>query len=95
LGNTPSLDDVLVGSVLTGTLFAAGAPWPKDMPDAQSFIVSYRSVSNGAEPGPYAWSTYQAAQLLFDAMARCGRRPASARNWRRVLTRTGRCPTFP
>jgi ABC-type branched-subunit amino acid transport system substrate-binding protein len=68
--NTPSLDDVLAGNVLTGTLFAAGAPWPKDMPDAQSFIVRYRSLSNSAEPGPYAWSTYQAAQMLFDAMTR-------------------------
>ena len=69
-GNTPSLDEVLAGSVLTGTVFAAGAPWPKDVPDAQSFIALYRSVSNGAEPGPYAWATYQAAQMLFDAMAR-------------------------
>ena len=68
--NAPSLDDVFAGSRLTGTLFAAGAPWPKDRPDAQSFIATYRSVFKGAEPGPYAWATYQAARMLFDAMAR-------------------------
>jgi ABC-type branched-subunit amino acid transport system substrate-binding protein len=69
-GNTPSLDDVFAGGLLTGTQFAAGAPWPKDRPDAQSFLATYRSVFKGAEPGPYAWATYQAAQVLFDAMAR-------------------------
>ena len=70
LSGTVSLDDVFAGSVLTGTLFAAGAPWPKDISAARQFIASYRVVSNGAEPGPYAWATYLAVQMLFDAMAR-------------------------
>ena len=48
----------------------AGAPWPKDVPDAQAFIARYRAISSGAEPGPYAWATYQATRLLFDAMER-------------------------
>jgi ABC-type branched-subunit amino acid transport system substrate-binding protein len=64
-----SLDDVLAGTVATGVLFATGAPWPQDVPEAQRFIASYRAVSNGAEPGPFAWATYQGVQMLFDAMA--------------------------
>jgi ABC-type branched-subunit amino acid transport system substrate-binding protein len=70
LSSTVSLDDVLAGGVLSGTLVRAGAPWPQDIPEAQQFVARYRAVSNGAEPGPYAWATYQAAQMLFDAIAR-------------------------
>jgi ABC-type branched-subunit amino acid transport system substrate-binding protein len=72
LGASLSLDQVFVGDVPPETLFVTGAPWPRDVlqaPGAQQFIASYRTVSNGAEPGPYAWATYQAAQMLFDAMA--------------------------
>lgn len=75
LNSTVSLDDVLAGGVLTGTLVAAGAPWPQDVPEARQFIARYRTVSNGAEPGPYAWATYQSAQMLFDAIARAPGRP--------------------
>ncbi|MBS1245622.1 MAG: exported protein of unknown function [Chloroflexi bacterium] len=64
------LDQVFAGAVMTGTIFASGALWPRDVPEAQPFIADYRKVSNGAEPGPYAWATYQAVQMLFDAMAR-------------------------
>jgi ABC-type branched-subunit amino acid transport system substrate-binding protein len=64
-----SLDQVFVGGAMTGTVFATGAPWPNDIQGTQQFIANYRTVSNGAEPGPYAWATYQAAQMLFDAMA--------------------------
>jgi len=75
VGGTVSLDDVLAGGVLTGTLVGTGAPWPQDVPEARQFVVRYRAVSNGAEPGPYAWATYQAAQMLFDAIARAPDRP--------------------
>ena len=64
------LDHVLAGGVPTGTTFWAGAPWPKDVPDAQAFIANYRAISSGVEPGPYAWATYQATSLLFGAMER-------------------------
>jgi len=68
LSGSASLDDVLAGLVTTGTILT-GVPWPRDVPEAQQFIANYRSVSNGAEPGPYAWATYQATQMLFEAMA--------------------------
>ncbi len=74
ISGSVSLDDVLAGGVLTGTLVAVGAPWPHDVPQARQFIARYRVVSNGVEPGPYAWATYQAAQMLFDAI---GRAPGS------------------
>ena len=70
MGESIGLDQVFSGGVTTGTVFASGAPWPRDVPEAQPFIANYRAVSNGAEPGPYAWATYQAVQMLFDAMAR-------------------------
>lgn len=69
ISGSASLDDFFAGVVTTGTILT-GAPWPRDVPDAQQFIVNYRSASNGAEPGPYAWATYQATQMLFDAIAR-------------------------
>ena len=69
LGGTTSLDEIFAGGAATGTVFASGVPWPQDVPEAQQFIANYHSVSNGIEPGPYAWATYQAAQMLFDAMA--------------------------
>lgn len=69
VSNSTGLDDVFAGSVTTGTVFFAGAPWPRDLPAAWQFVASYRAVSNGVEPGPYAWATYQAVQMLFDAMA--------------------------
>jgi ABC-type branched-subunit amino acid transport system substrate-binding protein len=75
MSSSASLDDVLAGRVLSGTLVSVGAPWPQDVPEAQPFIARYRVVSNGLEPGPYAWATYQAAQMLFDAI---GRAPGGA-----------------
>jgi ABC-type branched-subunit amino acid transport system substrate-binding protein len=69
MGESIGLDQVFAGGVTTGTVFVSGAPWPRDVPEAQPFIANYRAVSNGAEPGPYAWATYQAVQMLFDAMA--------------------------
>ena len=70
ISRSASLDDVLAGRVLSGTLVGVDAPWPQDVPEAQPFIARYRVVSNGLEPGPYAWATYQAAQMLFDAIGR-------------------------
>ncbi len=70
IGESIGLDQVFAGGVTTETVFASGAPWPRDVPEAQPFIANYRAVSNGTEPGPYAWATYQAVQMLFDAMAR-------------------------
>jgi len=70
ISESVGLEQVFAGGVMTGTIFATGAPWPRDVPEAQQFIANYRTVSNGMEPGPYAWATYQAVQMLFDAMAR-------------------------
>jgi ABC-type branched-subunit amino acid transport system substrate-binding protein len=69
ISDSISLDEAFVGGVTTGTVFATGAPWPNDVQGTQQFRANYRAVSNGAEPGPYAWATYQAAHMLFDAMA--------------------------
>jgi ABC-type branched-subunit amino acid transport system substrate-binding protein len=69
ISDSINLDQVFVGDALPGTVFATGAPWPNDVQGTQQFIANYRAVSNGAEPGPYAWATYQAAQVLFEAMA--------------------------
>ena len=62
-------DDVFAGGVATGTVLATGAPWPQDVPGAEPFIASYRAISGGVEPGPYAWATYRAVHILFEAMA--------------------------
>ena len=62
-------DDVFAGGVATGTVLVTGAPWPQDVPGAEPFIARYRAISGGVEPGPYAWATYQAVQMLFEAMA--------------------------
>ncbi len=70
LDTSIGLDDAFAGGVPTGTVLVTGALWPRDVPGAQQFISGYRAVSNGAEPGPYAWATYQATQMLFEAMAR-------------------------
>jgi len=75
IGHLIALDDVFAYSAAVGTVFVSGAAWPKDVPEAQQFIASYRHVSNGAEPGPYAWATYQAARILFDAIASASDRP--------------------
>jgi ABC-type branched-subunit amino acid transport system substrate-binding protein len=73
LNNSLGLDEVMAGGVPSGTIFSTGARWPQDVPDAQAFIANYRVVSNGAEPGPCAWATYEAVTLLFDALERSGR----------------------
>jgi ABC-type branched-subunit amino acid transport system substrate-binding protein len=70
ISESVGLDQVLAGGVTTGTIFTSGAPWPRDVPGTEQFIADYKTVSNGAEPGPYAWATYRAVQMLFDAMAR-------------------------
>ena len=62
-------DDVFAGGVATGTVLVTGAPWPQDVPGAEPFIANYRAISGGVEPGPYAWATYRAVQMLFEAMA--------------------------
>ena len=69
LSDSARLDDVFAGSVATRTTFVTGAPWPAHVPGAERFIARYRAVSSGIEPGPYALATYEAVQILFDAMA--------------------------
>jgi ABC-type branched-subunit amino acid transport system substrate-binding protein len=71
-------DDVFAGGVATGTVLVTGAPWPQDVAGAEPFIASYRAVSGGVEPGPYAWATYQAVQMLFEAMASVPGEPTRA-----------------
>jgi ABC-type branched-subunit amino acid transport system substrate-binding protein len=70
LSGTVGLDEVLAGTVPTGTVFLTDAPWPAHMLDVSMgmFIARYREAANGAEPGPYAWATHQAIQMLFAAM---------------------------
>jgi ABC-type branched-subunit amino acid transport system substrate-binding protein len=71
-GQPPALtgqDDVFAGGVATGTVLMTGAPWPQDVPGAEPFITRYRAISGGVEPGPYAWATYRAVQILFEAMS--------------------------
>ena len=69
LSRSVHLEDVIAGSVATRTTFVTGAPWPADVPGKEKFVAGYRAVSNGMEPGPYALATYEAAQMLFEAMA--------------------------
>jgi len=71
LGTAAALEDVLAGSVVSGTV-ATGAPWPRDVPEARSFIANYRAVAGGAEPGPDAWATYQAGRMGWEARAQAG-----------------------
>jgi ABC-type branched-subunit amino acid transport system substrate-binding protein len=72
LNNSPGLDEVMAGGLPGGAIFSTGARWPQDAPDAQAFIARYRAASNGVEPGPYAWATYEAVNGLFAALERSG-----------------------
>ncbi len=70
LNGTVGLDEVVAGTVPTGTVFITSAPWPAHLPDMSlgMFITRYREAANGAEPGPYALATHRAIQMLFAAM---------------------------
>jgi len=58
----------IAGADAQGTLFVTGVPWPQDIPGADQFIAEYASVSGGLLPGPYAWTAYQAARVLLEAI---------------------------
>ncbi len=60
----------IAGLQAEGTVFVTGAPWPQDVAGAEQFIASYEAVSGGSPPGPYAWATFQAAQMLLEATRR-------------------------
>ena len=54
-------------------LFAASVPHPADIAAAAAFIEAYTAIPiDGTRPGPIALQTYDAMQLLFDALARAG-----------------------
>jgi len=59
----------LAGSAAEGVEFIAPAPLPADSADP-TFADRYRAISNGVEPRSYAVLAYDAAQVLFDALAR-------------------------
>ena len=50
-------------------LFVSPAPMPADSADA-AFADRFRAISNGVEPNSYSVLAYDAAHLLFDAIAR-------------------------
>jgi ABC-type branched-subunit amino acid transport system substrate-binding protein len=58
----------LAGSLANGVRFVAPAPYPPDSTDA-SFADRYRAISNGVEPRSNAVLAYDAARLLFAAIA--------------------------
>lgn len=59
----------LAGPAAEGVYFVAPAPFPADSADP-SFADRYRAISSGVEPRAYAVLAYDAARLLFDAIAR-------------------------
>ncbi len=71
LGSLAGLEDAFVGLAGTGMVFTTTVAWPRDLtgvPSAGQFVQDYVTVSGGAQPGPYAWATYQATQTLFEAL---------------------------
>jgi len=68
----------LAGRLANGVRFVAPAPYPADSADV-GFADRYRAISNGVEPRSNAVLAYDAARLLFAAIAdsvRSGRTPS-------------------
>lgn len=68
----------LAGASAEGVHFVAPAPLPADSADP-SFAERYRQISTGVEPRSYSVLAYDAARVLFDAIARdirANRRPS-------------------
>lgn len=42
----------------------------EDAPSTEQFIADYVAVSGGTPPGPYAWATFHAVQVLLEAARR-------------------------
>lgn len=50
-------------------LFGASVPNPSDMPEAAAFVAAYNAIPiDGTRAGPIALQTYEAMNLLFDAL---------------------------
>ena len=58
----------LAGPLAEGARFVAAAPYPADSTDPV-FAERYRAISGGVQPGPNAVLAYDAARLLFAALA--------------------------
>jgi ABC-type branched-subunit amino acid transport system substrate-binding protein len=58
----------LAGGLANGVRFIAPAPYPADSTDP-GFAARYRAISNGVEPRSNAVLAYDAARLLFNAIA--------------------------
>jgi ABC-type branched-subunit amino acid transport system substrate-binding protein len=66
----------LAGSLANGVRFVAQAPYPADSTDP-GFSGRYRAISNGVEPRANAVLAYDAARLLFAAIAQSAARGAA------------------
>jgi branched-chain amino acid transport system substrate-binding protein len=60
----------VAGHAAQATTFVTPWPFPPDLPDGDAFVVAYRGVSNGVEPGPLALPAYEATWMLIEALAR-------------------------
>jgi len=59
----------IAGPAAEGAVAALGAPLPADLASPDEFVTRYRALAN-AEPGWRAPLAYDAANVLFDAIAR-------------------------
>jgi ABC-type branched-subunit amino acid transport system substrate-binding protein len=70
----------LAGPLAEGVHVVVSAPFPADSTDP-AFADRYRAISNGVEPRAYAVLAYDAARVLFEAIARdiqANRKPTRA-----------------
>jgi ABC-type branched-subunit amino acid transport system substrate-binding protein len=69
----------LVGAVSEGTLVALGAPLPADLPQPGDFAARYAAIA-GAPPDWRAPLAYDAAHMLFEAIAQAAGRGVPSRS---------------
>lgn len=62
--------DVAGASAVKGQRFLTPYPFPEDLPDTQDWRQAYKSLGpHVPQPGPYALPTYEAVNLLAEALA--------------------------
>lgn len=69
----------IAGPAAEGTVVVLGAPLPADLAAPGDFVARYRALAN-AEPGWRAPLAYDAANLLFDAIARAAAKGPPSRS---------------
>ncbi len=69
----------IAGPAAEGSIVILGAPLPGDVAGADGFISRYRAIA-GVEPGWRALLAYDAAQLLFEAIAQAAAQGAPSRS---------------